>query len=235
MAAKPVAPAISPIASVPPVTLPSPEVENAFRLYSVMVHKPAESGWKALFDGKSLDGWKSAEFGGDGQIEVVDGQIILHAGDDMTGITYQGKVPKMNYMLEVEAQRLEGLDFFAGTTFPIGDSFATLIPGGWSGGVFGLSSINHADASENETTKHKTFDDKRWYTFRIQVSEGRVQVWIDDKQEIDLYTAEKKLTTRGEVESCKPLGIATWRTKSAIRSIRLRELTKDEITAATVK
>ena len=30
--------------------------------------KPDEAGWKKLFDGKSLDGWKAADFGGEGKV-----------------------------------------------------------------------------------------------------------------------------------------------------------------------
>jgi hypothetical protein len=206
-------------------------------IFSVLVadKPPATSNWKSLFNGKDLTQWESSKFGGDGEITVDEGAIVLGVGGDMTGVTYRGEVPKMNYALEVEAQRREGSDFFAGITFPVADAHVTLIPGGWGGGVFGISCINLNDASENETTKPKTFDDKRWYTFRIQVTEGRVQVWVDGKEEIDLLTADKKLSTRGEVESSKPLGISTWRTEGAIRAIKIRSLTPQEILAAAPK
>jgi hypothetical protein len=154
---------------------------------------------------------------------------VLTEGGDMTGITYQEKVPVMNYELEVEAQRQDGIDFFAGITFPVGETHMTLIPGGWAGGVFGLSSINGMDASENETTQARTFNDNQWYKFTIRVTEKRVQVAVDDQPAIDLDTQGKELTTRGEVESAKPLGISAWRTKAAIRAIRLRELTPAEL------
>jgi Domain of Unknown Function (DUF1080) len=154
-------------------------------------------------------------------------------GDDMTGITYKGDLPKMNYALEVEAQRLEGDDFFAGITFPVGESHASLIPGGWAGGVFGISCINGNDASENETTKFRQFENKRWYKFRIHVTEKAIKVWVDDKLEIELETTDKKIAPRGEVELSKPLGIATWRTKGAIRTIQMRHLKGDELKMAS--
>ncbi len=188
-----------------------------------------EPKWTSLFNGKDLEGWKSTEFGGQGDVEVNDGVIILPAGSEMTGITYKGKVPKNNYELVVEAQRLEGLDFFAATTFPVGDGYASFIPGGWAGGVTGLSSINGLDASENETTKYRPFGDKKWYSFRIRVRDEKVQVFIDDKLQIDVARQddegkERKFTTRGEVDLSKPLGIATYSTKGAIRAIKIREL-----------
>lgn len=187
--------------------------------------------WKPLFNGEDLDGWKSTAFGGEGEVEVKDGAIILNPGTDMTGVTYTGKLPKTNYELVVEAQRLEGLDFFAATTFPVGDSHASFIPGGWAGGVTGISSINGLDASENETTKYRPYKDKTWYAFRIRVTDDRLLVWVDDKLEVDVERKDKKFSTRGEVDLSKPLGIATWNTKGAIRTVKVRELSEAEIKA----
>jgi hypothetical protein len=192
--------------------------------------KAVEPQWKALFNGKNLDGWKSTVFGGEGEVKVSDGAIVLHQGSEMTGITYAGdKLPTTNYELVVEAQRLDGLDFFAATTFPVGDSFASFIPGGWAGGVTGISSINGFDASENETTKFRAYDDKTWYQFRIRVTDRKLRVWVDDKLQIDLDLQDKKMSTRNEVDLSKPLGIATYNTKAAVRTIKLRELSADEV------
>jgi hypothetical protein len=164
-------------------------------------------------------------------VEVKEGAIILNPGSDMTGVTFTGEVPKVNYELLIEAQRQEGLDFFAATTFPVGDGFASFIPGGWAGGVTGISSINGFDASENETTKYHPYKDKTWYTFRIRVTGDKVLVWVDDKLQINVDREDKKFTTRGEVDLSKPLGIATWNTKGAIRAVKLRELSADEVKA----
>lgn len=186
--------------------------------------KKEEAGWKSLFDGKTLDGWKSTKFGGEGEVEVKDGAIVLNTGSDMTGITYTGKMPKNNYELLIEAQRLDGFDFFSGVTFPVGDGFASFIPGGWGGGVTGVSSINGRDASENETTQPFTYKDNIWYKFRIQVSDEKLLVWIDDKKMVDVDRADKIFSLRNEVDLSKPLGIATWSTRGAVRTIKLREL-----------
>lgn len=186
--------------------------------------KEGEPQWKSLFDGKTLEGWKSTRFGGEGEVEVKDGAIILNTGSDMTGITYTGKMPKSNYELLIEAQRLDGFDFFAGVTFPVGDGFASFIPGGWGGGVTGISSINGRDASENETTQPVIYKDKTWYKFRIRVTDDKLVVWIDDKQKIDVDRADKIFSLRNEVDLSKPLGIASWGTRGAIKTIKLREL-----------
>lgn len=42
-----------------------------------------------LFNGKNLDGWKNSMFGGDGEIGVEDGQLILDMGNDITGVTWK--------------------------------------------------------------------------------------------------------------------------------------------------
>lgn len=186
--------------------------------------KQDEAEWKSLFNGKDLDGWKSTKFGGQGEVEVKDGAMVLNPGADMTGVTFTGKMPKSNYELLIEAQRLDGFDFFAGVTFPVGDGFASFIPGGWGGGVTGISSINGRDASENETTQPFTYKDKVWYKFRIQVTDDKLIVFIDDKKEIDVDRADKIFSLRNEVDLSKPLGIATWSTKGAIKTVKLREL-----------
>src|SRR5215213_1221923 len=41
--------------------------------------------WRPLFDGKSLAGWKTTQFGAHGEPEVKDGQIIIPAGDPLSG------------------------------------------------------------------------------------------------------------------------------------------------------
>jgi hypothetical protein len=190
--------------------------------------KAKEPEWKPLFNGKNLDSWKSTKFGGEGDVEVKDGAIIMNTGSDMTGITFTGKMPKSNYELLIEAQRLDGFDFFAGVTFPVGDGFASFIPGGWGGGVTGISSINGRDASENETTSPFTYKDKTWYKFRIRVTDDKLKVWIDDKEQISVDRKDRIFSLRNEVDLSKPLGIATWNTKGAVKTIKLRELTAEE-------
>jgi hypothetical protein len=74
--------------------------------------------WKPLFDGKTLEGWKVTDFGGQGAVEVEDGSIVLGMGSPLTGITYQREFPKCDYEIKLQARRLEGVDFFSTVTFP---------------------------------------------------------------------------------------------------------------------
>src|SRR5262249_7243591 len=188
--------------------------------------KPA---WKSLFDGKSLAGWKSAEFGGEGEVLVENGAIVMERGNDMTGIVFTAKdFPKMDYEVTLEGKKIKGNDFFCTTTFPVGDSHCSLVVGGWSGSVVGLSSIDSHDASENETNSLRDFKHDQWYRVRIPVTKERIQAWIDDKQVVNLATKNRKISIRAECEPCKPFGVATWRTVGAVRDIRVRGLTEEE-------
>ena len=86
---------------------------------SIPVNKSAakKEVWKSLFDGKTLDGWAATEFGGEGDVYVEDGSIILGFGSPLTGVTYKGSHPKTNYEIRLDAMRMEGSDFFCGLTF----------------------------------------------------------------------------------------------------------------------
>ena len=179
--------------------------------------------WKPLFDGKTLSNWKSTKFSGEGSVKVENGQIVLEAGTTLTGITWAGpELPTTNYEIALQAMRVQGRDFFAGITFPVADSFCSLILGGWGGTVIGLSSINTEDASQNETSQSMEFEMGRWYNVRIRVTPAKIEVWLDQRQIISQDLKGNRITIRMEMEPSTPLGIATWKTTGALRDIRLR-------------
>ena len=180
--------------------------------------------WTSLFDGQSLGKWKSTDFAGHNEVEVKDGQIVLNVGNEMTGITWTGDLPRMNYELKLEAMRVDGTDFFCGLTFPVNDLPCSLIVGGWGGGVVGISSLNGKDAARNETTQYAEFQKGRWYKIRLRVTEGKLEAWIDKKQVIDVDTRDKTIGIRPEVEKSRPLGISSYATTAALRKIKIREL-----------
>lgn len=184
-----------------------------------------EPPWEPLFDGKTLGSWQPTKFAGEGTVRVEDGQIILETGRSLTGITWAGpKLPTTNYEIALQAMRVEGSDFFAGVTFPVDDAFCSLILGGWGGTVVGLSSINGMDASENDTSQSKEFEPRRWYSVRIRVTPARIEAWLDDRQIINQELKGNKIDVRLEVEPSRPLGVASWKTKSALRDLRMRRL-----------
>lgn len=187
--------------------------------------KPTDSGWQTLFDGKTLGSWQASKFGGDGSVRVENGQIILDTGKPFTGITWAGSdLPKTNYEIAMQAMRVEGRDFFAGITFPVGDSFCSLILGGWGGTVIGLSSVNDEDASQNQTSQSMEFEQGRWYNVRIRVTDATIETWLDDRQIIKQDLKGNKITIRVEMEPSLSLGIASYRTKAALRDLRMHKL-----------
>ena len=180
---------------------------------------------QSLFNGKDLGHWKSTDFGGQGEVKVENGQLILTHGESLTGVTWQGGVAaRMNYEIELDAQRVDGTDFFCGLTFPVNKDCASLIVGGWGGGVCGISNLDGNDAARNETTKVLEFKNGKWYHVRLRVIPDKIQAWIDDEQIVDADTKDRKISVRYEVEASQPLGIASYQTTAAIKNIRLRKI-----------
>jgi len=143
----------------------------------------------------------------------------------MTGVNWTNPMPAtMNYEIALEAMRVEGSDFFCGLTFPVAKDPCSFIVGGWGGGVVGLSSLDGEDAANNETTKVAEFEKGRWYAIRVRVQPSRIQTWIDGEKYVDVDTTDRKISIRIEVELSRPLGIASWNTKAALKNIRMRKL-----------
>ncbi|NBV44478.1 MAG: DUF1080 domain-containing protein [Planctomycetia bacterium] len=184
----------------------------------------AADGWKPLFDGEALGGWRSTAFGGEGEVRVDDGAIRIGIGADMSGITWTKDFPRQHYELACEAQRVDGSDFFCGLTFPVGDDPCSFIVGGWGGGVIGLSNIDGRDAAHNDTTQFREFKNQRWYAIRVRVTPQRIECFIDDEQVVNQDLEGHTISVRPEVIPSKPLGIATYATAAKIRGIRWREI-----------
>ena len=182
-------------------------------------------GWQPMFDGKTLKGWRETEFAGRGEIECKPGVVVLKMGDPFTGINWTNDFPKMNYEIALDAMRVRGSDFFCGLTVPVGDSFCSLIVGGWGGSVVGISSLDGMDASENETTKFMNFENGRWHRIRLRVTEKKIQAWIDKEKIVDVETAGKRIAVRaGDIEMSKPFGLSAWETTAAFREMKFRSL-----------
>lgn len=190
--------------------------------------KPEE--WTSLFDGRSLGKWVRTDFSGGGEVRVEAAlhgapAIVIEQGATLSGITYTGEAPKEPYEVALEFMKIEGSDFACGLTFPVGESHATLVLGGWGGGTVGISSIDGMDASENETTTWLEFAAGRWYAVRMRVTPTRLEAWLDDKQIVNADIKGRRISLRyGEISRSRPLGIASFQTKAAYRNIRMRRL-----------
>jgi hypothetical protein len=191
--------------------------------------KPSEpfegEGWVSFFDGKTLTGWRETDFSGHGTVECASGLIVLNTGDPLTGINWTNRVPNMNYEVALDAMCVTGSDFFCGLTVPVGDSFCTLILGGWGGSLVGISSLDGQDASENETTKFFNAEQGKWYRIRLRVTASRLEAWIGKEKFVNVDTTDKRISLRaGDIESSKPFGIACYQTTAALREIKLRRV-----------
>lgn len=180
--------------------------------------------WKTLFDGRELGRWRSTPFGGEGDVTVAEGQIQIAAGSDLSGITWSGEFPAADYELMLEARRDDGIDFFCGLTFPVGEAWCSLIVGGWGGTVVGLSSIDGFDAAHNQTTQSRSFETGRWYRVAVRVTAERIECMLDGETVVEQKRDGHDFSVRDEVLPSRPLGIATYATAASFRDIRWRPL-----------
>lgn len=183
---------------------------------------PVRAPWVALFDGESLDGWQATNFGGEGPIVVADGALELDFGSPLTGLTWTGTPPAGDYDLEVVAARVDGTDFFCGLTFPVRDAHLTLVLGGWGGSLCGLSSLDGEDAANNDSQRLFRFENGRDYRVQVQVRRDVVDVLLDDAPFLHVPIAGRALSLRPEVELSRPLGLASFSTRSRVRTLRWR-------------
>jgi hypothetical protein len=201
-------------------------LKSAVAVAAVRLHAQ-DSEWKPLFDGKTLQGWREAQFKGHAGISVEDGANVLAAGSPMNGATWTGSFPTADYEVRFEAARLQGNDFFASLTFPVGESFCTWVTGGWGGDIVGLSSLDGWDAADNETRTYFNFEKGRWYRLRLRVAGDRIQAWIDDQPIVNVDVAGREVGLRfPEMKLSAPLGFASYLTKGAVRKIEYRSLKK---------
>jgi len=183
-------------------------------------------GWEPLMDGKTLAGWEIMRYGGEGEPYVKNGILTLPMAisGTSTGVEWVGDpLPKINYAIYYEARRVDGNDIFGGISFPYGDTFATLIIGGWGGIVSGLSCIDGFDASENETTKHVYFRDNQWYPVHLRVTPDSIRAVVDTIKVVDIATAGKRIHLRGGTNASS-ITLNSYRSTGEIRNLRMKRL-----------
>lgn len=183
--------------------------------------------WISLFDGDTLAGWTETNFGGQAEVHVEDGQLILENGEPLTGISWNGDFPRLDYEVRLDATRLLGTDFFCGLTFPVGDSYCSLILGGWGGSLVGLSNVDGHDASENVTRSYMSFSEGQTYRIRLRVTTAAIQAWVDGEPIVDQPREGHTFGIRPEVLLSRPFGIASFATATALSGIEMRPLDGD--------
>ncbi|MDO4551308.1 MAG: DUF1080 domain-containing protein [Planctomycetia bacterium] len=214
-----------------PIFVSASQEESASKkvVNSQEIQSEKNQKWHSLLNGKDLTGWETPDFGGSGKITVTkNGSVQMEMGAMITGMRYVKEFPKTNFEMEFEAQRTLGNDFFAAVTFPVGKEFCSFVTGGWGGTVFGLSSVNGWDASENSTSQFFESKNDTWYKIRVRVTEKRIRCWVDKQEIVDYPREDNSFSTRFEVQETEPLGISNYCCESEIRNIRYRILEKEE-------
>jgi len=188
---------------------------------------PKEPGWVSLFDGKTLKGWQAVNegpFARHGAIGAKEGQLILGAGQALTGVRWTADFPTTDYEVVLEASRVSGNDGFCNITFPIGSSLCTFSVGGWGGAIVALHIVDGRNGDANVTTRKMSFQRGRWYRIRLRVTGTRIEGWIDDEQVMGIDRAGHAFS----VSACqllRPFGLhSSSRTAAGLRNIRLRRL-----------
>ncbi len=216
-------PAATPPAQVaPPATTQVPAVPPV---------APAEEPWIA---GNELGDWQPLETASQAKVSMKDGVLTMGNGDGVSGVHYAGKrpLPVVDYEISWEGMKLDGVDFFASATFPVRDlkTCVTFVNGGWGGGVTGISCIDDMAANENNTTAMVSYKLNQWYKFRVQITAELLAAYVDDKEVCKISIKDKKVGMRyGDIESCAPLGFATYQTKGAVRNLKFRKLQPGEL------
>jgi len=142
----------------------------------------AGEGWRPLFDGHSLTGWRIIDYGGQSRVAVRKKFAAPPVGAPFTGVNFTNDAPESELRDFPRSHARERFGLFLRLTFPVRDSFCSLIVGGWGGTLVGLSSLDGADASENETTQFVSFETGRWYRIRLRVTENKIEAWIEQKK-----------------------------------------------------
>ena len=184
-----------------------------------------------LLSPEQIQHWKPTDVPDEGRALVNAGEVVLEPGGPLTGLRYghwqEEGMPVRDYAISFEATRVEGSDFFAAVTFPVRniDTCATLVIGGWGGGLVGISSIDGQDAAENSTRGEHAFENGKAYRFRLEVRENELKAWIEDRLVINVSTQGRALGLRpGYIEKCAPFGLATYSTTGRIRNLRVETL-----------
>jgi len=191
-------------------------------VFMLMTNSKSIQDDKVLFDGVSLKYWQVIDYEGHGTVSIEDSCIIIGKGEYISGIRWTEDFPKTNYEVTLNAKRVYGNDFFCGMTFPVKDSFVTLVLGGWGGALCGLSCIDGYDAANNFTGTIFYFGTGAWWPVRLRVTDKKIEAWVQGDKIVDFTIGNSSLSLRLEVESSVPFGITTYKTAGAIRDLKLR-------------
>ena len=237
----PLRPAIAFLAVAPLAMLPAQEAKPAAKAWTVedwsdwKLQETAPEGKREVL--REIAGAKPAKGAAPLGAEALKaGVLVLGQGELLSVVKYEGQQPLLvdDYEISWEGLRIEGSDFFAALTFPVGskEQCATFVAGGWGGWTIGISSIDGLFANENETTRSMPFEQGQWYAFTLQVNQHSIRALIDGEESFHIALKGKTIGMHpSEIGKSTPLGFASFNTKGAVRNVRVRPLKPGELTA----
>ncbi len=152
--------------------------------------------WVALFNGKTLDGWKVAENtpgdGPAGEARAAEGQIELHCSPQQhwTSLVWQGEMPTADYDLYYDVKCTDTDWGTAPVDFPVGQSQLRADANYYRKFSVRGKSFVKGDRNEWFGVGGIPFVLGIWHHVQFRVTEKRVQAWLDGRKVADISLAE---------------------------------------------
>ena len=186
-----------------------------------------EAGFKPIFDGKSLDGWKKSEENPD-SLKVEDGSIVIDG--ERAHLYYVGELaPLKNFHFKAEVMTTPGSN--AGLYF-----HTKYQPSGWP--KYGYEcqvNVSHKDPKKSsslygvENVAAPPVKDNEWYTQEIIVQGRNIKLLLNGKTMVDYTEPENKSADSADFE--RRLGEGTFAiqahdpaSKCYFRNIRVKPM-----------
>ena len=146
---------------------------------------------EALFDGKSLAGWKASAEGAD-SFGVADGVLTVRGGrGHLFHVGADGKASFRDFELTALVRTRKGANSgiyfhtrFQDSGWPAAgyeaQVNATHVDRRKTGGLYGIADVMDAPAAP----------DDRWFEYRIRVEGRRIRLWVDGKPTADFTEPE---------------------------------------------
>lgn len=190
-----------------------------------------DAGFTALFNGKTLEGWK--QLGGKAKYEVVNGEIVGSSVPNTSNSFLCTEKNYGNFILELEFLDDESLNSGVQVRSNSIPSYKNgqvhgyqveIDPSAraWSGGIYDEGRRGWLNDLKNNEAARKAFKHKEWNHFRIECLGDSIKTWINGVPAADLKDSMTKtgfiaLQVHGVGKRVEPL-------KIRFRNIRLKDL-----------
>ncbi|MHC5102181.1 MAG: 3-keto-disaccharide hydrolase, partial [Planctomycetota bacterium] len=156
----------------------------------------ADEPWKALFDGKTLDGW--SQKGGRAIYAVEDGQIVGKTVLETPNSFLCTKQFYSDFILELEFKvdsKLNSGIQIRSNSFPeynngrVHGYQVEIDPSdrAFTGGIYDEARRGWLHPLKDNPTAQKAFKQDQWNTFRVEAIGNTIKTWLNDVPAAHLY------------------------------------------------